>query len=67
MVLMLASMAVLAVNFAGSKKWLYDYWNLDNEDDTARSKLDFLRSAWAFYGAGVVLVASFSAYLILNH
>lgn len=66
-VLMLASMAVLALNLVGSKKWLYDYWSLDNEDETRRSKLNFLRSEWAFYSAGFVLVASFGAYLILDH
>lgn len=67
LVLMLVSMAVLGVNLAGPKKWLYDYWSLDDEDDTPPSKLDFLRSAWAFYGAGAVLVGSYGAYLILEH
>ncbi|HEX7682017.1 MAG TPA: hypothetical protein VF446_00480 [Trinickia sp.] len=65
--LMVGSGVVLIVNVTGHGKWLYDYWNLDNEDDTPPSKLDVLRSSIAFYTACVVLVASFGAYLWLRH
>ena len=46
---------VLTVNLTGHAKWLYYYWNLDNEDDIPPSKLDLLRSSIAFYTACVVL------------
>jgi hypothetical protein len=60
-------MAVIAINLSGPKDWLYDYWNLDNEDETPPGKLDYLRSPWVACGACVVLVGAFTAYLVFRH
>jgi hypothetical protein len=67
LVLIACSGAVLVINMLGQKHFLYDYWNLDNEDDTPPSRLDVLRTSAAFYSAAVVLVASVGVYLWLNH
>jgi len=65
--LMLCSGAILLINLKGSGRALYDYWNLDNEDDTPPSRLDVFRSQTVFYGACVVLVGSIAACLWLLH
>ena len=64
---MLGSGVVLAVNLAGNGRALYDYWSLDNDDDTPTSRLDILRSAPVFYVSGVLLVGSVGICLWLLH
>ncbi|WP_321853202.1 hypothetical protein [Paraburkholderia tropica] len=65
--LIVLSGAVLVINLAGPRKSIYDYWNLDNEDDTPPTRLDVLRTNVAFYAAGIVFVCSACAYLWLRH
>jgi hypothetical protein len=65
--LIVVSGAVLIINIAGPRKSLYDYWNLDNEDDTQPTRLDVLRTNAIFYIAAIVFVASVGAYIWLRH
>jgi len=58
---------VLIINIAGSRKSIYDYWNLDNEDDTQPTRLDVLRTNAIFYTAAIVFVVSIVTYIALRH
>lgn len=52
--LMAVSGAVMLVNLLGARLGLFDYWNLDDEDETKPSKLDVFRTDWAFGVAATV-------------
>ena len=65
--LIVCSGAVLIINIAGRRKSIYDYWNLDNEDDTQPTRLDVLRTDAIFYTAAIVFVVSIATYIALRH
>jgi hypothetical protein len=65
--LIVFSGAVLIINIAGSRKSIYDYWNLDHDDDTQPTRLDVLRTNAIFYAAAIVFVVSIAAYISLRH
>lgn len=43
-----------------------DYWDLDGEKKPPVSRLDAVRSKPVFYVAGVALIGTFIAYLVLR-
>lgn len=63
-VLFVGATGLMIINLTGDPG--IDYWDLDGENKPSVSKLDVLRNKPAFYGAGVVLVGTFIAYLLLR-
>lgn len=61
-VLFIAAAILIVINVIGDPG--IDYWDLDGENSQPRSRIDFLRNKPVFYGSGVVLVASFLAYIL---
>ncbi|SDQ36383.1 hypothetical protein SAMN05443245_1093 [Paraburkholderia fungorum] len=61
-VLFIGSAILIVINITGDPG--IDYWDLDGQNRQPRSSLDFLRNKPIFYCAGVVLVASFLAYIL---
>lgn len=63
-VLFVSATVLIIVNLTGDPG--IDYWDLDGENAPSLSKLDVLRNKTVFYGAGVVLIGAFVAYLLLR-
>lgn len=65
--LMLASGALVLINMLGGDRSVYDFWSLEDQEDSPPGRLDALRTNAVFYGAVIVFLASFGAYLWLRH
>lgn len=63
-VLFVSAAVLTVINLTGDPG--IDYWDLDGENKPPASKLDVLRNKPAFYGAGVVLIGTFIAYLLVR-
>ncbi|MBN3846416.1 hypothetical protein G3N58_06160 [Paraburkholderia sp. Ac-20342] len=64
LVLIVGSAGIIIVNLTGDPG--IDYWDLDGENEPPVSRLDVLRKKPVLYGAGVVLIGAFIAYLMLR-
>jgi len=64
LVLFVGAAGIVIINLTGDPG--IDYWDLDGEKKPPASRLDVLRNKPIFYGAGVVLIATFIAYLMLR-
>ncbi len=63
-VLFVSAAVLIIINLTGDPG--IDYWDLDGGNEPPASKLDLLRNKPVFYGAGVVLIGTFIAYLLLR-
>ena len=63
-VLFVGAAVLIIINLTGDPG--IDYWDLDGENKPPASKLDVLRNKPVFYGAGIVLISTFIAYLLLR-